>query len=93
MNSKMLLALICVSAATITPACANWFSNPALGINRSVGSAPSPTPEQIRQEKRPPFVLRDSGAAGAVAEASAANQAGPNAPKPAQTVATAAPKR
>src|SRR5258705_13670285 len=84
MNSKMLLvALVGLSAAIITPAGANWFSNPALGINRHVGTAPSPTPAQVRQDKRPPFVQRDTGAT-AVADASTANQAGPSAPKPAQ---------
>jgi hypothetical protein len=93
MNSKLLLPLIFVSAAIITPACANWFSNPSLGINRNVGSAPSPTPDQVRQEKEPPFVLRDPGAAGTVADAGAAKQAAPTEAKPAQTIATAAPKR
>lgn len=38
-------------AASITPAAANWFSNPYLGINRNIGSAPNPTPEQLRQER------------------------------------------
>lgn len=36
---------------SVTPAAANWFSNPYLGINRNIGSAPNPTPEQIRQER------------------------------------------
>ncbi len=54
MNTKILLPVLLVSASLITPAAANWFSNPALGINRSIGTAPSPTPEQVRQEKHPP---------------------------------------
>jgi len=93
MNTKLLLPLLLLSAAVITPAAANWFSNPGLGINRNVGSAASPTPEQVRQEKLPPFVLRDPGAAGTVADAGAAKQSAATEPKPAQTVATAAPKR
>jgi hypothetical protein len=93
MNSKLLLALIFVSAAIITPASANWFSNPSLGINRNVGSAPSPTPDQVRQEKQPPFVLRDPGAAGTVADAGAAKQPDPTAPRRVQTFETAASKR
>ena len=95
MNSKLSpLPLIFLSATTIiTPASANWFSNPALGINRSIGTAPSPTPAQVRQEKQPPFVLKDPGSAGTIADAGAVKQAAPTAARPAQTVATAAPKR
>ena len=93
MNSKLLLPLIVLSAASITPATANWFSNPALGINRHVGTAPSPTPAQVRQDKQPPFVLRDPGSLGTVADATAAKQAAPTGQRPEQTIATAAPKR
>jgi len=39
------------AACSATPVLANWFSNPYLGINRNIGSAPNPTPEQIRQER------------------------------------------
>jgi len=36
-------------AGSTVPVSANWFSNPNLGINRNIGSAPNPTPEQLRQ--------------------------------------------
>ena len=95
MNTKFLLPLLLLSAAVITPASANWFSNPSLGINRNVGSAPSPTPAQVRQEKQPPFVLRDLNSTGTVADASAATQqATPPAPPPdTRSVAAASPAR
>ena len=92
MNTKIVLPLLILSAALITPAAANWFSNPILNINRSPGSAPSPTPAQVRQDKQPPFVLRDPGATGTVAVART-QQLPPPAPTNRQSVATAAPKR
>jgi hypothetical protein len=99
MNSKIMLPLLLLSAAVITPASANWFSNPAFGINRNIGSAPSPTPDQVRQEKLPPFVMRDQDSSGTVADATAAatKQAATTAQPPqpqsgTQTVA-AAPSR
>ncbi len=45
--------------AIVSPASANWFSNPDWNINLHIGSAPSPTPEDIRLEKRP-MLVRDS---------------------------------
>ncbi len=80
---------LALAVVAITPAAANWFSNPALGINRNVGSAPSPTPEQVRAEKQPPFVLREQAPAASVAEAAAVNrqpvrQAQAPAPQPQQ---------
>ena len=39
----LLSAVICV-----TPASANYFSNPAQGINLNIGSAPNPTPAGLR---------------------------------------------
>jgi hypothetical protein len=38
-----LLAAVCV-----TPAAANYFANPRTGTMLNIGSAPSPTPEQLR---------------------------------------------
>jgi hypothetical protein len=42
------LSLLLASAAAVTPAFANWFSNPVTNTMLNVGSAPSPTPEQLR---------------------------------------------
>lgn len=48
---KVIGFVLLFAACSATPAVANWFSNPYLGINRNIGSAPNPTPEQIRQER------------------------------------------
>ena len=53
MKTKMLVSVLLLSAAAITPSYANYFSNPALGINLNVGSAPSPTPQDIREDRKP----------------------------------------
>jgi hypothetical protein len=58
MKIGLVVPLLLVTAASVTPASANWFSNPALGINRNVGSAPNPTPQDLR-EMRLPIVVKD----------------------------------
>ena len=58
MHSKTLLALLLVSGAFITPAHANYFHNPYTGINLNIGSAPTPTPQDIRED-RLPIVVQD----------------------------------
>jgi len=46
---KTILPLLLLSAAVLaTPASANYFSNPQLGVNLNVGSAPNPKPTQVR---------------------------------------------
>ena len=54
MNFKttMLLPLV-LSAAFATAAEANYFSNPRLNIHSNVGSAPSPRPVDIRENRMP----------------------------------------
>lgn len=61
MKTKLILLLI--TAAFTTPASANWFHNPYENINRNVGSAPNPTPEDIRA-MRLPIVTEDTDATG-----------------------------
>src|SRR5256885_621981 len=58
MKTKWILPLLFASAAFITPASSNWFHNPYEGINRNVGSAPNPTPADIRED-RLPIVTKD----------------------------------
>ncbi|HYM18781.1 MAG TPA: hypothetical protein VEU06_09475 [Micropepsaceae bacterium] len=53
MKTKLLVSVLLLSAAAITPSYANYFSNPRLGINLNVGSAPSPTPQDIREDRQP----------------------------------------
>jgi outer membrane protein OmpA-like peptidoglycan-associated protein len=45
---KAIIPLLLLSAVCVTPASANWFSNPRLGVNLNVGSAPNPTPADLR---------------------------------------------
>lgn len=45
---KAILSVLLLSAVCASPASANYFSNPQLGVNLNVGSAPNPTPMQLR---------------------------------------------
>src|SRR5262245_46850291 len=45
---KTMASLLLLSAVSVSPAYANWFSNPAIGVNLNVGSAPNPTPGDLR---------------------------------------------
>jgi hypothetical protein len=49
MKKVTLATLLLLSAATmVTPASANWFSRPGIGVTLNVGSAPNPTPNDLR---------------------------------------------
>jgi len=45
---KVIIPLLLLSAVCVTPASANWFSNPRLGFNLNVGSAPNPKPADLQ---------------------------------------------
>ena len=47
-RTKTVMSLLLLSAVIATPAAANWFARPAVGINLNVGSAPSPSPYDLR---------------------------------------------
>jgi len=49
---KFVIVLVLVSAS-VTPAFANYFSNPEIGISRNVGSAANPTQQQVHDNERP----------------------------------------
>jgi hypothetical protein len=38
------------------PTLANYFYNPATNLNLNIGSAPSPTPRDIRENRQPQVV-------------------------------------
>ena len=66
MKTKVMLALL-LSVATVTavtPASANWFHNKYLGISRNVGSAPNPTPDDVRQMRLPIVVRQEDNRPG-----------------------------
>jgi len=47
-TTRQLVAVTLLAAACATPAAANYFANPMTNTTLNVGSAPSPTPEQLR---------------------------------------------
>jgi len=66
MKMKVLLPALLLSVAAVTavtPASANWFHNKYLGISRNIGSAPNPTPDDVRQ-MRLPILVRDENRPG-----------------------------
>src|SRR5215472_11641942 len=48
MKTRNWMAVGLLAAACASPAAANYFSNPATNRMLNVGSAPSPTPDQLR---------------------------------------------
>lgn len=93
MLRKSVLALLLVSGALITPAYANYFSNPYTGVTLNIGSAPNPTPADIRVDRLPAVTQDDSSAPAATAAKPADNNAAPVAqtPPPAASGATLVP--
>ena len=53
MNMIVVSAAIIISVVVATPSGANWFHNPHQNINRNIGSAPNPTPQDIRVNRLP----------------------------------------
>jgi hypothetical protein len=59
MKTRILLPVLLLSAVFVSPASANWFHNPAWNLNLNIGSAKSPTPEDIREDRKP-MLVRDA---------------------------------
>ena len=59
MKTRILLPILLLSAVFVSPASANWFSNPEVNINLNLGSAPNPTPGDIRSDRQP-MLVRDA---------------------------------
>ena len=51
---KTIIPLLLASAVAFSPAYANYFSNPRLGVNLNIGSAPNPTPAPVQVAVVPP---------------------------------------
>ena len=77
---KFVIPALLLSAMFITPADASWFHNPYQNINRNVGSAVNPTPEDLRLMRT---IILSEREAKAAAQAAAAKAAA-NQPSPAQ---------
>ncbi len=69
MKTTRIFALLVISGAVATPAYANFFHNPYIGVNLNIGSAPNPTPAQIRAFELPTITQDDSSAPTATANA------------------------
>jgi len=67
MRTNLTLSVMLLSAMCATPAFANFFYNPYTNINLNVGSAPSPTPREVRENHLPQIVDTDPSRASAVA--------------------------
>lgn len=48
MKKATLAAVLLLSAMMAAPASANWFFRPDVGVSLNVGSAPNPTPNDLR---------------------------------------------
>jgi hypothetical protein len=56
MRTKITLSILFLSAACATPSFGNYFHNPSANLNFNIGSAPSPTPRDIRDSRQPQVV-------------------------------------
>jgi hypothetical protein len=59
MKTRIVLPALLLATVFVSPASANWFSNLDWNINLNIGSAPSPTPDDIRN-MRQPMLVRDA---------------------------------
>jgi len=59
MKMRLIWSVLLLSVALASSASANWFSNPAWNINLHIGSAPNPTPDDIRVGRQP-MLVRDA---------------------------------
>ena len=58
MKTRFIVPALLIAATFVTPASANWFSNPSQNVNRYIGSTPNPKPQDVR-ENRQPVVTQD----------------------------------
>jgi len=51
--------MLLLSAVVVSSTYTNWYSNPDVNINLSLGSAPKPTPGDSRSDRQP-MLVRDA---------------------------------
>ena len=56
MRFTMTLLLLSLTAGFVTPSLANYFFNPYTNVGRNIGSAPSPTPRDVKENRLPRLV-------------------------------------
>jgi hypothetical protein len=59
MKTRIFLPALLLPAVFVSPASANWFSNPDVNINLNLGSAANPTPDDVRTDRQP-MLVRDA---------------------------------
>jgi hypothetical protein len=64
----MILSILSLSAAYAPPTLANYFHNPSTNLNLNIGSASSPTPSDIRENRLPQVVHAAPSHANVVAD-------------------------
>jgi hypothetical protein len=69
-SSKTAISILFLSAVCVTPAFANYFSNPTLNVHFNVGSAPNPSVRDIRENHMPQMTRATSQSVDVVAEKS-----------------------
>ena len=52
-TNKTAISILFLSAVCVTPAFANYFSNPTLNMHFNVGSAPNPSARDVRENHVP----------------------------------------
>jgi TonB family protein len=52
-KTTILPSVLLLAVALVTPAYANWFNDHGLNVSRNVGSAPNPTPQDLRKTHSP----------------------------------------
>jgi len=50
---RKLVIVLLAATLSAAPAFANYFANPQIGIDRNVGSAANPTPQQVQDDEKP----------------------------------------
>jgi hypothetical protein len=68
MRMKITMSMLLLSAACTTPSLANYFYNPYTNLRLNVGSAPSPTPRDVRENRLPKVVHASSHRVDIVAD-------------------------
>jgi hypothetical protein len=79
MSAKMMLSVLLLSTACASPAFANYFSNRYLNINLNIGSAPNPTPRDVRENRLPQVSHAAPSGGNVVADDTTKNAANPTA--------------
>lgn len=57
-KTTILPSALLLAVALVMPAYANWFNNPGLNVSRNLGSAPNPTPQDLRKRNSPDYPSR-----------------------------------